>query len=66
MKVFYEVRRQLMNRSRWMGEGFFEKKEDAQQFIDKKTKFLESKELDDKITINFAIIEQKMFTSKDD
>ena len=66
MKIFYEVRRQLMNRSRWMSEGFFEKKEDAQQFIDKKTKFLESKELDDKIIINFAIIEQKMFTSKDD
>ena len=66
MKIFYEVRRQLMNRSRWMSEGFFEKKEDAQQFVDKKTKFLESKELDDKIIINFAIIEQKMFTSKDD
>jgi hypothetical protein len=38
---FYEVRRQLQNKNRWIKEAFFQNREDAEKFITFRTKYLQ-------------------------
>tara|TARA_Y100001938_G_C8018206_1_gene393755 strand:- start:550 stop:756 length:207 start_codon:yes stop_codon:yes gene_type:complete len=68
MSKFYEVRRQLQNRSRWIKEAFFEKKKDAQTYIDFKLNHYEDKKPKE-LELVFEIIEHKFHSppkQKDD
>ena len=40
---FYEVRRQLQNRNRWVSDAFLQKKEDAEYYAKMKRKWFEEK-----------------------
>ena len=52
---FYEVIRQLQNRNRWIKEAFFQYKEDAEEFIKMRTKYLSEDRFPDNINLRFEI-----------
>ena len=58
---FYEVRRQLQNKNRWVKDAFFQNREDAELYIQQKKRFFESKYPKNPYTmdvhINFDITE---------
>ena len=43
MRIFYEVRRQLQNRNQWIKEAFYENRDDAEEFVKFRIKYLKAK-----------------------
>jgi hypothetical protein len=56
---FYEVRRQLQNKNRWIKEAFFQNREDAEKFITFRTKYLQEDRFPDGISLDFTIVEHQ-------
>ena len=60
---FYEVRRQLQNRNRWVSDAFLQKKEDAEYYAKMKRKWFEEKYKNHQnlkaLNINFEVVEHE-------
>jgi len=59
MRIFYEVRRQLQNRNQWIKEAFYENRDDAEEFVKFRIKYLKAKRFPDNMNLNFDIVEHR-------
>ena len=63
MKHFYEVRRQLNNPIQWAHEAYFQNREDAEIFIEYRTKMMRARN-PEFVNINLEIDKHKFFDGK--